>query len=226
MKTDMQLRQDILQELRWDPSLNAAGVDVDVDAGSVKLKGRVDTFIDTINVQRAAQRVAGVNAVSADMRVALLESARRSDTDMARTARNVLQWNVAVPSNRVSVTVEDGWVTLSGDVDWSFQRQAAEAALQHLTGTTGLTVDIAVVPAATPGDLQSTIEAALRRSSPAAGARIVVSSNDSEVTLSGPVHSHSERELAITSAWRAAGVRSVVDRLRLETPDLGRASGH
>jgi osmotically-inducible protein OsmY len=213
MKTDLQLRRDVMLELKWDPSFDAAAIAVDVDQGTVTLEGPVDSFADRTSIAHAAQRVAGVRGVTANISVALPESSKRSDTDITRAARNALHWNSAVPPHRVAVTVERGWITLSGAVDWEFQRFAAEAAMHHLTGITGVTVDIDVMPAAAPRDLQSTIEAALRRQSHAAAALIAVSIHDTEVTLSGSVHSCSERDSAITSAWRAAGVRSVVDRL-------------
>ena len=213
MKSDMQLRQDVMLELKWDPSFDAAAVGVNVEDGNVRLEGRVDSFAGRMNLERAAQRVAGVKAVTVEVDIALQASSRRNDTDIARTARGALRWNSAVPPNRVGVTVEDGWITLSGTVDWGFQRDAAAAAMHHLIGGTGVTVDILVKPAATPRDLQSTIEAALKRQSSDSSGGIAVSIDGGEVTLSGPVLSCAERGLAIASAWRAEGVRSVVDRL-------------
>jgi osmotically-inducible protein OsmY len=166
---------------------------------------------------RTAERVVlgvyGVRGVANDLNVRLPGALERSDTDIAQAAVNMLTWNTQVPSDRATVAVSDGWVTLRGTVDWQYQKDAAEWAVRNLTGVRGITNDMTVGPRAQPGDVQAKIEAALRRNAEIDARRINVSVADGRITLSGNVHSSAERHEARRAAWAAPGVTAVEDHM-------------
>ena len=213
MKTDAQLQQDVIAELKWEPSINAAQIGVEVNDGIVTLAGHVSTYAEKRGAERSAQRVSGVRALTVEMDVKLAGSSKRTDADIAGTARNALQWRSAVPNDSVKVMVEGGWVTLSGDVDWEYQRQAAAGAVRYLTGVTGVSDQIAIKPKVSSTAVKSEIEAALKRRATSDAQTISVEVSGADVTLTGEVHSWSERDLAKHSAWGTPGVRSVVDNM-------------
>ena len=213
MKTDKQLQQDVIAELGWEPSVNASQIGVEVKDGIVTLAGHVDSFAEKWNAERAAQRVLGVKALATEMDVKLPGSSHRNDADIARSAENALQWTTYVPNDEIKVMVENGWVTLSGEVDWGYKKQAAAAAMRNLLGVKGVSDQIAIKPKASVSAVKSDIEAALKRCARNEAEAISVDVDGGKVTLSGSVHSWSERESAANSAWRAPGVCKVVDNI-------------
>lgn len=233
MKTDAQLQTDVLAELHWDPSINAAQIGVEVKNGAVTLTGEVSTFAEKWEFERIAQRVAGVSALAIDIDVMLPGLSHRSDADIARAAENILQWMTFSSSNPIKVLVEGGWVTLSGHVDWEYQRQAAHGAVRHLMGVKGVSDEIVIkevqvskkaplpndviakAPELRPSAVRADIEAALQRRARNDAKNIAVEVNGGVVTLSGGVHTWSERELARQSAWGTPGVTHVVDNMTL-----------
>ena len=215
MKTDTQLQQDVIAELQWEPSVNAAQIGVEVKDGIVTLAGHVSSYAEKWSAEHAAQRVSGVKALAIEMDVKLPGSGKRTDADIARSVENTLQWNTALPRDGVKVMVEGGRVTLSGDVDWEYQRQAAAKAVRYLMGVTSVNNQIAIKPNVSLGAVKSEIEAALRRRAAADAKKISVEVRGGDVTLTGTVHSWSERDLARHSAWGTPGVRSVVDNLTI-----------
>ena len=215
MKTDKQVQQDVIAELSWEPSVNAAQIGVEVKDGIVTLAGHVGTYAEKLGAARAAQRVSGVKALAIEMNVQLSGSSKRTDADMAGAAKNVLQWTSSLPKDRVKVMVESGWVTLSGEVDWEYQRQAAEKAVRYLMGVIGVNNQITIQPNVSLSAVKSDIEAALKRRATADAHEISVAVRGADVTLSGTVHSLSERNLAKHSAWGTPGVRNVVDNMTI-----------
>ena len=216
MKTDAQLQQDIIAELKWEPSVHAAEIGVEVRDGIVTLAGHVSSYAEKWNAERAAQRVSGVKALAVEMDVKLSGSGKRTDADVARSVENVLHWNSTLPKDSAKVMVENGWITLSGEVDWEYQRQAAAKAVRYLSGVTGVSNQIVIKkPTVSLSAVKSDIEAALKRRATADARAITVDVSGSDVTLSGTVHSWSERELATDSAWSAPGVRHVIDNMTL-----------
>jgi len=215
MKTDSQLQQDISAELKWEPSIHAARTGVEVKDGVVTLAGQVDSYSEKWNAERAAQRVAGVKAMTTELKVHLTGLSKRTDADVAEAVENVLEWTSSLPAGAIKVMVEGGWVTLSGDVDWQYQRQAATDSVRYLMGVTGVSDQISIKPSVTATAVKSDIEAALKRTSIADAKKISVAVNGSDVTLSGTVHSWDERDTATNSAWGTPGVRNVVDRMTL-----------
>ena len=212
MKADRELQHDVAAELDWDPSIDASRIGVEVHEGVVTLAGLVDSYAQKCRAQTAAWRVDGVKGVIADLDVELPGADRRSDDGIARAARNMLAWNSSIPPRRVRVVVERGWVVLSGTVEWEYQSRAAESAMRDLVGIKGLVNLIEIKPETEPGDVARQIEAALRRRFFHHARDISVAVNGGTVTLCGRLDSSSERNAARLAAWRAPGVRSVVDQ--------------
>jgi len=213
MKTDSQLQHDVIEELGWEASVNAAQIGVSVKDGIATLSGDVNSFGEKWDAEQAAQRVAGVRALAVDIRVNLLGSAKRSDADIARAVENILQWTSMLPLDSVKVLVENGWVTLAGEVDWDYQRRSATRAVRYLMGVTGVSDQIALKPAVSLSVVKDGIEAALRRHAKDDAKDITVQVRGTDVILSGTSHSWAESELARNAAWSAPGVRQVVNHI-------------
>jgi len=213
MKTDTELQREVIAELNWDPAINAADIGVEVKDGVVTLAGHVASYAEKWDAERAAQRVFGVKALAVEMDVKLAGFSKRSDADIAQAAENVLQWVTYLPTNAVKVMVENGWITLTGEVDWAYQRESAAREVRHLMGVTGVSDDISLKPKASSAAVKNDIEAALKRRAATDANNISVEVEDDHVTLSGTVHSFSEKELAKLSAWAAPGIRKVVDKM-------------
>jgi len=215
MKTDSQLQKDVMAELAWEPSIHATQIGVEVKDGVVTLDGTVATYTEKWNAELAAQRVAGVKALAIELKVKLIESGVRTDTDIATSARNVLQWTSAVQSDAVKITVEKGWITLTGQVDWKFQKEAAADAVRFLSGVVGVSDQITIAPSLKAAVVKADIEAAIKRAATEDGKRISVGVSGGDVTLSGSIHSWAERDLATQSAWNSPGVSKVIDNMTL-----------
>lgn len=215
MKTDAQLQQDVMAELRWEPAVQAAEIGVEVHNGVVTLAGEVGSYAEKWHAERAAQRVHGVMALAVEIAVRLSPSGLRSDTDIAQAAKNILCWTSGLPEHAIQVMVEGGCLTLSGQVKWQYQRLDATDAVRHLPGVTAVSNQIAIQPAVSAGRVQSEFEAALKRRARLDAKAIGVEVHGSMVTLTGTVHSWAERELANRSAWGTAGVGHVDDQMTL-----------
>jgi osmotically-inducible protein OsmY len=215
MKTDAQLRQDVIAQLDWEPAIHATQIGVEVKDGIVTLAGEVGTYSEKWYAERAAQRVSGVKALAVEMKVKLAGSARRTDSDIGQSARNVLDWTTSVDSGAVKVQVEGGWITLSGEVDWQYQKQAASDAVRALMGVTGVSDQIGIKHKPKASIVKADIDAAIKRSAVRDSDEILVEVMGTDVTLTGKVHSWSERDLATDSAWSSPGVRNVIDKMTL-----------
>ena len=215
MKTDKQLQTDVIAELSWEPSVHAAQIGVEVKEGVVTLAGHVGSYAEKWNAERATQRVSGVKAIAVEMDVKLPALGQRNDGDIAKSAANMLSWASSVPDDAIKVLVENGWITLSGSVDWHFQKQAASDAVRFLAGVKGFSDQITIKPTVTTRAVKADIEAALNRRATRDAKKISVRVDGAEVTLTGTVHSYAEREIATNSAWGTPGVRNVVDDMTL-----------
>ena len=193
MKTDAQLQQDVLAELLWEPEVHAEHIGVAVADGVVTLVGPVASFGEKCGAARAAQRVSGVRALAVELKVELPAMHRRSDADIAHAAENVLSWASYVPANPIKVLLEGGWVTLSGEVPWQYQRQNASDSVRQLAGVTGVSNQIAIQPTLKADAVRADIEAALKRRASADARTIAIDVRGGEVTLTGTVHSGSEQ---------------------------------
>jgi len=216
MKSDAQLKQDVTAELTWEPSVNASQIGVEVKDGTVTLAGHVDSYTEKLAAERAAQRVSGVKGLAVEMDVRLPGLNKRTDADIARSAQNVLEWTTSVPRDTVKVKAENGWITLSGELEWDFQREAAKDAVRYLLGVVGVADEMTIKPRASMTLVKSEIEAALKRRAKSDSQRISVDVRGADVTLSGTVSSWSERELAADSAWSTPGVHKVIDNIRID----------
>jgi len=211
--TDRDLQQHVQSAFDWEPSVESSDVGVSVDNGIVTLRGDVRSFAEKEAAERVALRVYGVRAVANDLTVQIPSAAERTDSDIAQAAVNALQWHTSVPDKHITVVVRNGWVTLSGNVDWQFQKDAAARAVRDLMGVRGVTNTIAIQPRVKAGDVQAKIEAAFRRSAEIDARRVNVAVKDATITLSGNVRSWAERQEAEKAAWAAPGVAQVDDRL-------------
>lgn len=215
MKTDRQLQQDVSAELEWEPSVHAAHIGVEVREGVVTLAGQVDSYAEKWSAERVAQRVSGVKAMATELTVQLTSLSQRTDADIAASVENLLEWSAKLPAGVIKVMVEGGWVTLSGTVDWKYQKQSAADSIRHLMGVVGVSDQITIKPSVSATVVKSDIEAALKRAALADAHQIAVTVHGTDVTLSGTVHNWAERETATNSAWRTPGVRNVVDMMVL-----------
>lgn len=215
MKTDHQLKQDVTAELAWDPAINADRVGVAVKDAVVTVSGHIDTYAEKRAIEKALRRVGGVQAIALELDVKLSALHQRNDTELAATIENALKWNSVVPADKIRVTVDKGWVTLSGELEWDYQRMSAEKTVRPLIGVTGLSNEITLKPRATPTGVTSRIEDALKRQAEREAKRVQVDVSGATVTLRGSVHSWQERDAAAGAAWSAPGVRSVINELRV-----------
>jgi osmotically-inducible protein OsmY len=215
MKSDAQLQKDVIDELNWEPSVNPADIGVEVKAGVVTLSGHVGSYAEKLNAERAAQRVGGVQALAIDLHVTLLGISKRTDADIARTVENVLQWTTYLAKDAIKVTVENGWITLSGQVEWGYQRVTAVNAVRYLMGVTGVSDDIIIKPTISSDSVKADIEDALKRRAIVDANRISVDVDGENVSLAGKVHSWSERDLVNHSVWCTPGVKNVKDNMTL-----------
>lgn len=217
MKSDSQLQHDVSEELKWDPAVTASHIGVEVREGTVTLSGEVSSFAEKWNAERAAQRVSGVHGLAVDLKIPAFGLGGRTDADIAHSAEQCIGWSTSVPEGSIKVMVENGFITLSGNVDWQFQRLAAAASVRFLSGVTGVSDLIVIKPTISMSSVKSDIEAALKRTAVADAKKIHVEVDGADITLTGKVQSWNERETATTSAWSTPGVRHVIDRMVLET---------
>ena len=216
MKTDAQLQQDIQRELSWDPSVKSTDIGVIVQHGVVTLTGNLTTYAEKHAVEHAVQRVRGVRAMAVELQVRLVPALERNDADIALAAERALEWNVLVPDNGIQLVVEKGWLTLSGQVAWAYEREAAERCVSDLVGVVHVTNLITVKPTVRSGSVERSIHDALARQAERDAKHIQVAVNGSVVALRGSVRSWAERAAAQSAALAAPGVSSVVNELTVE----------
>ena len=214
-KTDSALKGQIVEELVWDPAIKETAVGVAVKDGVVTLTGHLDTYAEKDAAMRAVRRVAGVKAIAVEIDVRLSSAHQRSDTDIANGIELALRWNTSIPQDAVRVTVDHGWVTLQGEVDWNFQRLSAESVIRPVMGVVGISNELKLKPRIVAADLSRKIEDALRRQALREAQQIQIAVAGDTVTLTGKVHSWQERQAAQGVAWSAPGVKSVVNELQV-----------
>lgn len=216
MKTDTQLRDDIQAELAWAPDVKSSDIGVIVKDGVVTLTGHLAHYAEKYAIERAVQRVHGVKALAVELTVKLPFDNQRTDADIALAADRALEWNVLVPDGKIRPMAEKGWLTLTGEVEWEYQRSAAEIAVRNLMGVTGVSNLVKVKPKVTPADVEKKIHEALSRQAEREANKLSITVDGSQVTLRGTVHSWTERDAVQGAAWATPGVSVVVNDLLVD----------
>ncbi len=220
MKNDMQIQQDVIEQLKWEPILNAAEIGVSVKNGIVTLSGIVDTYSKKYFAEDAAKKVAGVKAVAENIQVGISPAFRKTDTEIAEAVVSSLKWHTSVPEGKIKVKVEDSVVTLDGDVEWEYQRNSARKAIENIAGIRRINNFITIKPLSNPANVKQRILDAFQRSASIDAGVITVDTIGGRVILKGYVRSFAEREDAENAAWAAPGVTAVENKLVLKQEEL------
>lgn len=215
MMNDKQLQQSVTEELAWDPSITAGHIGVTAREGVVTLNGHVPSYWEKRSAEAAASRVKGVKAVVEEIKVQLLGDNLWTDEKIAERSVQNLASDVSVPNEQIKLRVEKGWVTLTGEVDWNYQKSAAEYDVHRLIGVVGITNEIKIKPRVQAYEIREKIERALERIAPFHSADISIKMDGGKVTLGGNVRNWYERDLVETAAWSVPGVTQVHDKIAL-----------
>ncbi|QWW71143.1 BON domain-containing protein [Rhizobium sp. WYJ-E13] len=213
---DLTLRQNILDELEFEPSIDAANIGVAVDNGVVTLTGHVSSYLEKETAEGVVKRVKGVRAIAEEIGVRIAGTYETEDEDIACRAVNTIDWKVSIPRQAVQVKVENGWLTLTGEVEWQYQKTAAYDAVRDLAGVVGVSNLIEITPRLSAGDVKKRIEDAFKRDAELQSQAIQVEVAGSSVTLKGKVHSWSTRRAAEHAAWSAPGIRNLNDQIAVD----------
>ena len=214
MKTDIELHHDVVAELTWDPSLNEKEIGVAAKDGVVTLTGSVKSFAEKWAAERAVEAVGGVKVVANELTVEIPTELTHTDTEIAHKVVDALEWDIQVPEDKIKATVTNGWLTLEGDVEWNYQRDAAARAVRFLAGVKGVSNNIKVTPKeVSTFEVSRSIKEALERRADRTADRIDVQTHNGVVTLKGTVSSYGDRRAAEGAAWSAPGVKEVKDEL-------------
>ncbi|KGL64304.1 BON domain-containing protein [Polaribacter sp. Hel1_85] len=215
MRTDLSIKEDVLDELQWQPSIDETQIGVVVKDGIVTLSGTVDSFQKKQEAEKAAKSVFGVKAVAEDIEVKYSTTSQKSDTEIAVAAVNALKWNISVPANKLNVKVENGWIYLTGEVMWAFEKNAAKKAVENLTSVKYVVNNITLKNKVDAGDIKAKIKKAFERSADIDAKNITVKADGHTVKLTGKVHSLKEKDEARNTAYYAPGVWTVDNELEV-----------
>lgn len=215
MKTDTQIQNDVMAELSWDASIQAQQIGVGIQDGIVTLNGEVSSLAEKRSAEVAALRVAGVKALVVELEVRLPDSHQKTDLEIARTAEQVLNWSTQRALHKLVVVVEKGWVTLTGQVTWNYQRRLARSMVRGLIGVRGVTDLVELKPLVSLSDVKSQINNALQRHTMLGNSNIEIAAHEDAVMLKGHVQSLAEHAMVLDSVWSTPGVRTIVDQLEI-----------
>lgn len=220
MKNDLEIQTDVLNELKWQPFLKSSNIGVSVKDGIVTLSGMVDNYAQKIDAEKAVKKVTGVRAIAEDIQIGVSPVYKKTDTEIAESVMNALKWHAAVPEEKIKVKVEDGLVTLEGEVEWEFQRNSARNAVSNLLGVKNVINLIMVKPKVTAFDVRTKITQALHRTATVDAERIVIEVEGPQVILKGKVRSFAEKEDVEDAAWCAPGVNKVESHIEVEPVEV------
>jgi osmotically-inducible protein OsmY len=215
MRTDAQIQQDVIDQIKWNPQLNAFEIGVAVKNGVVTLSGQVDTYLKKLEAEKEARKVVGVKAIAEDIHVGVSPGIKKTDTEIAEAALNALKWHTSIPEDSIRLKVEGGIVTLEGEVEWGFQRDSASHAVNNLAGVRGVINTITLKQKATPNDLKQKINAAFHRSASIDASKIEIEVVGTKAILKGKVRSFAEKDDAESAAWSAPGILDVDNKLEI-----------
>ena len=216
IKSDTEIKNDVLSELRYEPRVKVTDIGVLVKDGTVTLNGFATSYGEKWDAVKAVKRIGGVKAIADDIEVKFPESLRRNDGDIATAAANQIEWSTTIPQGSVQVTVSEGRITLEGQVEWWYQKDAAEDGVRYLAGVNRVFNLITIKPKVTPAKIEAAIEAAFERSAVLDAKKIEIETSGNKVTLTGKVRNYTERDEAERVAWAAPGVYSVDNQLAVE----------
>jgi osmotically-inducible protein OsmY len=219
MKSDMQIQRDVMDELKFEPFLNASEIGVAVKNGVVTLSGIVDTYSKKLAAEKAAKKVAGVKAVAEDIQVGMSPVSSKTDAEIAENVIKALQWSSAIEEEKIKIKVENGNVIMDGEVEWDYQRSNAQRVIENLTGVRSVQNLVTLKPKVTNTDIKEKIKAALHRSATIDSGRIFVDVLGTIVILHGVVRSFAEKDDAEKAAWAAPGVTAVESHVEIEVPE-------
>jgi osmotically-inducible protein OsmY len=217
MRTDAEIQKDVMEEFKWEPFLTASEIGVAVRNGIVTLSGTLDSYAKKLAAEKAAKRISGVKAVAEDIQVKYNGGGIKNDTEVAEAVLDAFKWNSAIKENNIKTKVENGIVTLEGQVDWEFERRAIRSAIQNLNGVRGIVNNITIAPQITPSDIKQKIHRAFHRHATLDANGIEVATDGSTVTLSGKVRSWAEKRDAEYAVWGSPGVNKVINKLEIES---------
>ncbi|WP_221393542.1 BON domain-containing protein [Dyadobacter sp. NIV53] len=215
MKTDIQIQQDVMEQIKWQSLLNAAEIGVSVKDGIVTLSGHVDTYAKKTAAEKAAKKVKGVKAIAEEICVGISTSDKKNDGEIAEAVANALKWNSAVKDEKIKIKVEDGFVTLTGEVEWDIERTNATDAIKNLTGVVMVFNLVTIKPKPLAENVSQKIQAAFARHASIDASKIKVEIVGNKAILTGYVRSFVESEDAEAAAWAAPGVNAVENKLEI-----------
>jgi osmotically-inducible protein OsmY len=215
MKSDLEIQQDVISQLKWEPFVKASEIGVSVKNGIVTLSGLVDSYSKKIAAETAVRKVSGVKAIAEDIQIGVSPTFKKTDTEIAESVLNALKWHSAVPEDKIRVKVEEGIVTLDGEVEWDYQRTSAKNAVSNLMGVRNVISNLTVKPKALVSEIEKKISAAFHRSATIDAEKISISVTGNKVILHGQVRSYAEKQDAEDAAWSAPGIGSVVSFLEM-----------
>lgn len=213
MKSNSQLQRDVMDELQWEPRVDHANIGVAAKDGIITLTGFVGSYAEKLAAEKAARRVRGVRGLAEEIEIRLPSDAKTADHEIAKRIADMFEWSSTVPKGHITVKVEHGWVTLSGTVDFQFQRKSAFDLASRISAVKGISNQISVKVAPSPADIKDRIIAAFRRNADLDASTITVSAEGNTVKLGGKVHAWYERQIAERTAWSAPGVTRIEDNI-------------
>jgi len=219
MKSDAQIQKDVMEQLGWEPFLNASQIGVAVKNGIVTLSGQVDTYSKKVAAENATKKIAGVKAIAEDIQIGISPEFKKTDAEIAEAILNTLKWHTAIQQEKIKIKVDDGFVRLEGEVEWGFQRKSIIDAIENLHGIRFITNLITIKPKLQAAEIQKKINAAFHRNATIDSKKVTVTVSDNKATLSGTVRSLAEKEDAENAVWAAPGVNFVDSKLIIVEPE-------